>query len=116
MGEAGSPGGLHLGSQSGEVDIEMVVIAEPVAPYTFDQLLTGEYPPRVLRQGGEQVELDPGEAHRFAVEGDGAALQIDPQAVRSEGGGGIVAAAESAAAEHRGHLGGEQASEIGLVR
>ena len=70
----------ELAAQVGDVDVDEVVVAEPVlAPHALEQLRAAERDARLGGQRVEQVELDPGELERDAVELDLAGRGVDRQ-------------------------------------
>ena len=59
----------ELAAQVGDVDVDQVVVAEPVrAPHALEQLRAAERDARLGGERVEQVELDPGQLERRAVE------------------------------------------------
>ena len=74
----------ELAAQVGDVDVDEVVVAEPVrAPHALEQLRAAERDARLGGERVEQVELDPGQLERGAVERDLAGERVDASASRT---------------------------------
>jgi len=97
------------------VDIDRLVAA-PVglAPHLGEQLAPGHHVGAAQGQVGQQVELEPGELERAAVEAGRAGAGLHDQAANAPVVVGLVALAAGGAAQYRPDAGLELGGRVGL--